>query len=221
MFPHLNNKPSVHFLNEARFSDLSHPNISSIVSVEEDIVCQDSNEQNIHTSSITYEYLPNGTLHDLMSNGEDDSMDETLTRTLFHQLIEGLSYLHSKKVAHLDIKPENIMFSEDLTLKIIDFDLSKRVDESEIIHSQGTLNYRAPELTEKQTIVEDAFKCDVYSAGIILFLMRSGGILPFNEVEEDRFAAELKRMLSEEPSKFWGKHALIQHRLKTHWSKDF
>ncbi|RZJ37213.1 MAG: hypothetical protein EOO18_06165 [Chryseobacterium sp.] len=45
---------------------------------------------------------------------------EMIIRTYFHQLIEGIEYIHSQGVAHLDLKLENIMLGDSFELKIID-----------------------------------------------------------------------------------------------------
>jgi len=74
--------------------------------------------------------------------------DEILVRTYFHQLIEGLEYLHESGVCHLDIKTENLLLGADFKLKITDFDLSY-IAGDEKIKSFGTKFFRAPELILK------------------------------------------------------------------------
>jgi serine/threonine protein kinase len=45
-----------------------------------------------------------------------------------YQLLNGLSWIHSKKVAHRDLKPENVLVSKDGVIKICDFGSSKVID---------------------------------------------------------------------------------------------
>lgn len=49
------------------------------------------------------------------------------------------------------------------------------------IKGRGTKNYRAPELKEGEDRVEDPTKCDIFSAGVFLFVMFTRGMLPFTE----------------------------------------
>lgn len=67
----------------------------------------------------------------------------------FKQLISGLKYIHEEGVYHRDIKLENILFSEDLNLKISDFGLSIHKNEMKgkltTKESAGTKNYWPPE----------------------------------------------------------------------------
>jgi len=48
-------------------------------------------------------------------------LNETIARTLFLQMLNGLNYLHGQNIIHRDIKPQNILFDEHFTLKICDF----------------------------------------------------------------------------------------------------
>lgn len=90
-------------------------------------------------------------------------------------MIDGLEYLHNEGVSHLDIKPDNILLSKDFELKICDFDLSY-LEGDEKIKSNGTKYFRAPELFFNHC--SNTKKADIFSAGILLFILKSGGILP-------------------------------------------
>ncbi len=70
---------------------------------------------------------------------------------MLRQIGEGLAYMHSQNVAHCDLKPDNFMFlnntPEELTLKIIDFGMSKFVKRGEqLTEVSGTAYYIAPEV---------------------------------------------------------------------------
>jgi len=131
------------------------------------------------SSLLLMEYAPFGCLHDFLQS-DVCTMDETLTRTMFNQILNGLEYLHNTaKVAHLDLKPDNLLIGEDFKLKICDFDLSYKLGSDKKTLSKGTKEYRAPELREQKFASKDgspnkAFehkKCDVFAAGIILFVI--------------------------------------------------
>lgn len=95
-----------------------------------------------------------------------------MPRTLFRQLIEGMDYLHSNGISHLDIKLDNLVLSDDGLLKIIDFDASHQKDSGKKIISRGTKVYRAPEIRSSEC--ENGFAADIYSCGILLFCFVMG-----------------------------------------------
>jgi serine/threonine protein kinase len=90
----------------------------------------------------------------------------------------GMEYAYSKGIkVHRDIKPNNIMVTPDLTVKITDFGIAKSFDardEKELI-ACGTLPYMAPEQFDG-TIDK---RGDIYSFGIVLYQLVTGGSLPF------------------------------------------
>ena len=129
--------------------------------------------------------------------------DEKLVRTYFHQLIEGLEYLHKNDVFHLDIKPGNLLLSDDFTLKIADFDLSV-IGRGPDIRGKGTKNYRAPEMGCEE--VPDYAAADIYSAGIVAFLMMSG-CLPSTEGTKITFRhVNLRTLMYDNDCYFWKYH---------------
>ena len=87
-------------------------------------------------------------------------------------LIKGLAYLHEHKVAHQDIKPENLVCDGDFRLQIIDFDVAIRVqDENTMIDEyRGTENWTAPEMGKEDgpTPMYSPIKADRWSCGRVL-----------------------------------------------------
>jgi len=83
----------------------------------------------------------------------------------------GMEYLHSKGIVHRDLKTLNLLVTEDFTVKVADFGLSKVKSMSKSImtgsiHVMGTLAYMAPELLHGKPFNE---KVDVYAFGIVLW----------------------------------------------------
>ncbi|KAL0481324.1 inaC [Acrasis kona] len=101
-----------------------------------------------------------------------------------HQLAEGLAFLHSHFVTHRDIKPQNILVSDDYNqLKYCDFGLAKREEHKpmtpttpggNILHdlwdNGGTVEYMAPERLYKDLCNDDFSNCaDVFALGIVIY----------------------------------------------------
>mmetsp|Transcript_12737 Transcript_12737/g.10883 ORF Transcript_12737/g.10883 Transcript_12737/m.10883 type:complete len:112 (-) Transcript_12737:668-1003(-) len=111
--------------------------------------------------------------------------------------------MHSQGYAHLDIKPDNLLIDKKFAIKVCDFDLAHQKNDP-VINVAGTKNFRAPELASHTC--KNAPSADVYSAAIVLFLLKSCGILPS---DEDVFGDRLMEMLEKEPKQFWLKHCKI------------
>jgi serine/threonine protein kinase len=87
-------------------------------------------------------------------------------------LIKGIAYLHEFRIAHMDIKPENLVVDRNFFLKIIDFDVAMEVlDEDEVVdHPCGTKGWMAPEVKEKS--MYSPIKADRWSTGqVLLYLL--------------------------------------------------
>ncbi|CAL4977419.1 unnamed protein product [Urochloa decumbens] len=128
---------------------------------------------------LVYEYMPKGSLDKWIFYQNDSStapLDWKTRRKIITHIAKGLSYLHEecmKRIAHLDVKPQNILLDENFNAKLSDFGLCKVIDRdtSQVItRMRGTPGYLAPEWLTSQ-ITE---KADVYSFGIVVMEMISG-----------------------------------------------
>lgn len=92
------------------------------------------------------------------------------------QVLSAVAYCHSKNICHRDLKPENILLDSKAadssnSIKVIDFGASQKFDPSKKMNQiYGTAYYIAPEILKS----DYNEKCDVWSVGVILFILLSG-----------------------------------------------
>lgn len=115
---------------------------------------------------------------------------EADTRTFIHRLTSAVAYLHKNDIVHRDIKLENILISRNsdepndrMNIKLTDFGLSvvKGGVGSDIQNMCGTPMYMAPEVIDNQGYSQ---QCDIWSIGVIAFLLMSGEP-PFTGQDEE------------------------------------
>lgn len=190
---------TIHFLNEIKFKTLlSHPNILTIQDHGFSSELCNKSSQEVHCYYTLSPYCPNGSLFDMIVDKKIKLDDEKLIRTYFHQIVAAVEHMHKQKVAHLDLKLENILVDNDYQLKIIDFEGSYCKGDGHLL-SFGTIDYRAPELYSGKIGHVDPFKADIYSLGILLFVLLHSS-LPFFEDKEFRF---YRREFERDPKQFW------------------
>ena len=170
-----NNDPSninneVHILNI-----LDNPRIMKIYDILD----------NRHYFFIFMELIEGGNLKDLIIKRYLDNniylFRDSECAQIMKGILEALNYLHKKNIIHRDIKPENILFKnkDDLSSVILcDFGIAYQLNEYEnsISGSCGTTIYMAPEILLKQNY---DYSVDSFSAGIVLYILCSGGMHPF------------------------------------------
>lgn len=208
-------KPHAYFKNEIRFAPLNHPNIIKIIySEEKPHIASDDRDKNV--SCILMEYAPYGDVFDFVKKARRN-ISEKLARTYFRQLIDGIEYLHNHKVCHFDLKLENLLIGQDYQLKIADFDLSFIEGDKRVL-TKGTKFYRAPELKACKDNVGPS--ADIYAAGIILFVLKCGGVIPHAEDELYK-GVNLLELLNTNPTEFFKKHSTIQNQNLSFFDEDF
>ncbi|KAK8899073.1 hypothetical protein M9Y10_001372 [Tritrichomonas musculus] len=151
------------------FSDIKHESIIKLIGYS--LRSFKNKPRNI----IIIEYVKNGSLEQLLekerSGCEFKFWTETMKLINIHGLASVMSYLHSKSILHLDIKPNNNLLNEYLFPKLIDFGLSKKFMSSEIMKQtttelKCTFQYAAPEILQSHEYTEAA---DVYAFAVEVF----------------------------------------------------
>ncbi|KAI4876224.1 hypothetical protein NFI96_017959 [Prochilodus magdalenae] len=131
------------------------------------------------------ELIRGGELFDFIA--EKESLTETEAIEFLMQILEGVSYMHSKHIGHFDLKPENIMLSDKRApnpdIKIIDFGMAHCFIQGEEYKSMGgTPQYIAPEIINFEPLSTAA---DMWSIGVITYILLSG-LSPFQgETDEE------------------------------------
>lgn len=165
---------------------LDHPNILKVFEYFED-------SEHFY---IVMEYCQGGDVFDKIERC--GKLTEKLAAKILKYLLVGVNYLHSKNVVHRDIKPENILITnkdnfKDLNIKIIDFNVATVKVDRNLRGITGTTDYMAPEVFSG--VYNE--KCDLWSCGIVLYLMVTGN-LPFASGSEE----EAERAIRTEKLKF-------------------
>ncbi|XP_037329386.1 death-associated protein kinase 2 [Pungitius pungitius] len=134
---------------------------------------------------LVLELVSGGELFDFIAAKENLLESEAIE--FMKQILEGLSFMHSKNIGHFDLKPENIMLSDKVAaqpnIKLIDFGLAHHFYQGEEYKStSGTPQYIAPEVINSEPLSTAA---DMWSIAVITYILLSG-LSPFQgETDED------------------------------------
>ncbi len=153
------------FVREARAAArLSHPNVVAVY---------DQGEDN-GTVFLAMELVPGHTLRDTIAKEAPMSPERALA--ILDPVLSALASAHRSGLIHRDVKPENVLISDDGRIKVADFGLARAVS-AETQHTAtggvliGTVSYLAPELVVDGKA--DA-RADVYAAGVVLYELLTG-----------------------------------------------
>ena len=148
-------------------ASLSHPNIVNVYDVGED--------GKVHY--IVMEYIDGQNLKEIIKN--EGTLDEYTALDITKQIAMALSAAHKKGIIHRDIKPHNILISnEGRVVKVADFGIAKAVSNSTMTNIGsiiGSVHYFSPEQAKGKVVSNNA---DLYSLGIVLYEMIIGKV-PF------------------------------------------
>ena len=129
------------------------------------------------------------------------NLSESMLCYFSYQILNAIAYSHKCKVAHLDIKLQNIVIDEYLNAKLIDFSISlnyegKKKNDSIVLPCRGTNFYLPKEILESKKIkIKDLNKVDLYSFGVVLFNLAFSRY-PYNLThgDEDNYDEILRKM---------------------------
>jgi len=179
----------------AELAKVTHPNIMGYYGYKKD-------ESGLY---FFVEFCSGGSLKQLIGK----KMSELKVITLVRQLLDAMSYINKLNKLHRDLKPDNILLDENEELKIADFGLARDV---EVMMTKGACTplYAAPEVLKLEQYDQ---KCDVWSAGLILYEMLMG---------KEMFAhVKTKSQLLQEIEKFKSPNKRIDYPKELHpaWEK--
>ena len=152
------------FVAEARAAaKLSHPNVVAVF--------DQGNDDG--TVFLAMELIPGHTLRDTI--GKEAPLSTARTLALLEPVVSALASAHRAGLIHRDVKPENVLISDDGRIKVADFGLAKAMSAT-TQHTAtgvliGTVSYVAPELVVEGR--SDA-RADVYAVGVILYEILTG-----------------------------------------------
>lgn len=136
---------------------------------------------------IVMELITGGELFDRIQ--QVHHFTEKKAAEILFDLLKGVNYLHKQSVVHRDLKPENILFTGDKILKIVDFGTSRVYDGKKAMRqTHGTPYYIAPEVLKHNY----DFKCDIWSCGVIFYILLSG-FPPFNGESDEEIMENVKK----------------------------
>eukprot|EP00644_Phytophthora_capsici_P009404 jgi/Phyca11/107484/e_gw1.13.409.1 len=156
-------------------ASLIHPHIVKFIGVA---------WNSLSNLAMVLEYVPGGNLKDYLHNNSDLL---SWARDKIHMALaiaEALEYLHlqTPAIIHRDLKSNNILLTENLDPKLIDFGVSRGKLDVTMTAGVGTPYWTAPEVLEGNRYTE---KADIYSFGVVLSELDTGRIPYFDALEDD------------------------------------
>ncbi|OHW93568.1 CAMKK CAMKK-meta protein kinase [Colletotrichum incanum] len=155
---------------------LNHPNLVQLIEV-----LDDPEEDSLY---MVLEMCKKGVVMKVGLNEKAKPYGEDQCRYWFRDLILGIEYLHEQGVIHRDIKPDNLLLTEDDVLKIVDFGVSEMFEKPgegmKTAKSAGSPAFLAPELCVVRHGDVDGRAADIWSMGVSLYCLRYGKI-PFEQ----------------------------------------
>lgn len=167
---------------------LQHPNLVHLKEIIREI-------QPPHTMFIIMEYVKLGNIMRIGSTTAENGlakfvcpltggvMGEALASKCFRGVCNGMKYLHANRVAHRDLKMENILLDDKSNVRIADFGVSHIFSENDslghVTDTKGTMPYWSPEMCDSESDASySAYKADVWAAGVCLWIFIYG-TMPF------------------------------------------
>jgi serine/threonine protein kinase/outer membrane protein assembly factor BamB len=162
---------ALRFLQEGRTAaQFSHPNIVTIYEVGEETGQQ----------YIAMNYLPGRGLDERLAEAEGPLPLEQVV-SIVNQVADGLDYIHQRGVVHRDVKPSNVMLSDEDHATLLDFGIVRAAEGTQLTtvgEKMGTPQYMSPEQAEGKEIDH---RSDLYALGVMAYQMCTGQT-PFDDV---------------------------------------
>ncbi|KAK9064502.1 hypothetical protein SSX86_015884 [Deinandra increscens subsp. villosa] len=162
------------------WQQLDHPNVTKVYMFDVHIMIgatmsmkTDSSPKNKKSKGesnlcIVSDYVKGGSLRSYLFKNHRKKLPLKIVFQFALDIAKGLTYLHSKKIIHRDVKPDNILIDTHYKLKLVDFGEST-FESLELLYINGeigTRGYMAPEIVSRKPY---GHRCDVYSFGICLW----------------------------------------------------
>ena len=126
-----------------------------------------------------FEYLNNGELQNYVFLLKK-KFSEEISRKIFFDILMAVEICHESGITHGDIKLQNIMLNSNFNIKLIDFGFSKNIKDGLISEITGSRFYNAPEMFSCATKGYDGTLSDIFSLGVVLFVLVMG-FYPFDK----------------------------------------
>ena len=203
--------------------DLKSPYINKMIEYGEIKIKGEKEEKRQY---IVYEYAPNGTLQDYLTN-EFSFLEDKYVKIIFKNIAKGIQVMHNNNLCHRDIKLDNILLGPNFIPIICDFGTAFDISEkNKLIEMVGTIGYMAPEImkiiefakenkdkphdkewrTKRDKLRYDGKKVDIFSLGITLLMILTQKKYPFKEIygffqdnKIDLFFEEVNKLIKNIP----------------------
>ncbi|MFY9262658.1 MAG: Stk1 family PASTA domain-containing Ser/Thr kinase [Actinomycetaceae bacterium] len=156
---------------------LNHPSIVAVYDTGEEKMIS-SNGREMTMPYIVMELVKGRTVSELLKNGDALPINEAVQVVV--GVLSALEYSHREGIIHRDIKPGNIMLTEEGKVKVMDFGIARAVADSAATMTQtnsvvGTAQYLSPEQARGEVVDK---RSDLYSTGCLLYELLTG-VPPF------------------------------------------
>lgn len=135
---------------------------------------------------IVFEFV-DGTVLDYMESQPERKIEPIIAKEITWQLLRALEFMHQHRMIHRDVKPENVLFSQEGVAKLCDFGFARPcvvINGERFTDYVATRWYRAPELLVKEAVYESSV--DIWAVGCLLPEMLSGDALFPGESDIDQ-----------------------------------